>query len=614
MTDSYCALDVTVDDPFPASAAYPKDTKAYYSIDLSEMGGGTEAGLLDVCSYLSQQPNSDPSDCVVIPDSGGALKIAKDVVPDDPTSTWSFGVTGPTPLTIPLNGDSASVFYPVTSGTYDIAESALAPTSLSQYDTTWNCSEGAVVIASGTGTSISDLPIGNGDIVTCAFTNTRNTGSLTIHKTLDDGGSGFRGDFAIDYDCDDGTVHDGTVYLAGGESQTISNIPTGTQCTVSEPTLPTAPTGYSWGTPVITGSPATIVTSPTAEVTVANSLTMIPVEITVCKDDTEGDPIAGWGVSLDDDAQETGADGCYTWPVTEPGTYTASEEARTGWTPQGDTTHDFVVVPGSGPFSHTFVNFQNVDITACKIKTNDQTVVPDWPVYLITNGQAGGLQYTGTDGCCTWTITEPGTYGVGENVLPFWTPVGDTSYDFGAVTSGSGPYSHTFYNYREPGCSLTQGYWNTHSEFGPAPEDPGWYNIGDVDGDTSSEGPNEEFFDSGQTWYETFMTKVKGGNAYYILAHQYMAAMLNVANGADPTVLGNTLADAEALLDYWDTVGPNSIPRNSPDRQTAIELADILDDFNNGLLPGGPGHCDTGRVGGEPIGTISGLPEWMKPE
>jgi hypothetical protein len=85
VTDSYCALDVTVDDPFPAGEAYPKDTKAYCSIDMTEMGGGaTPATLLDVCSYPSQQPNSDPSDCVFIPGTGGAIKIVKDVVPDDP--------------------------------------------------------------------------------------------------------------------------------------------------------------------------------------------------------------------------------------------------------------------------------------------------------------------------------------------------------------------------------------------------------------------------------------------------------------------------------------------------------------------------------------------------
>ena len=105
------------------------------------------------------------------------------------------------------------------------------------------------------------------------------------------------------------------------------------------------------------------------------------VDLTVCKEDTEGDPIAGWKVYLDGDEQVTGDDGCYTWTVTEPGTYTASEEARTGWTATPPITQDFVVTSGSGPFSHTFVNFEGVDITLCKTDTEVDPIA-GWGVYL----------------------------------------------------------------------------------------------------------------------------------------------------------------------------------------------------------------------------------------
>ena len=69
------------------------------------------------------------------------------------------------------------------------------------------------------------------------------------------------------------------------------------------------------------------------------------------------------------------------------------------------------------------------------------------------------------------------------------------------------------------GCTLTQGYWKTHSVLGPAKKaDPTWALVG---------GPNATFFLSGQTWYQVFWTAPKG-NAYYILAHQYEAAKLNI--------------------------------------------------------------------------------------
>jgi hypothetical protein len=162
------------------------------------------------------------------------------------------------------------------------------------------------------------------------------------------------------------------------------------------------------------------------------------------------------------------------------------------------------------------------------------------------------------------------------------------------LESGDEDTGNDFGNYRTPGCTLTQGYWKTHSEYGPAPEDPGWSLIGDVDGNGFEQGPDELFFDSGQTWYETFQTKVKAGNAYYILAHQYMAAVLNVANGADPYLVQQTLADAaDLLLQYSDD---KLIPRNDPNRLIAIGLADILDDFNNGILAGGPPHCTDSNV------------------
>lgn len=74
-------------------------------------------------------------------------------------------------------------------------------------------------------------------------------GKLKIKKVFTPLASGFTGTFTISYDCDDGTAHDGTVTLAAGESATISDIPVGTTCTVTEDTLPTAPNGWRFGIP-----------------------------------------------------------------------------------------------------------------------------------------------------------------------------------------------------------------------------------------------------------------------------------------------------------------------------------------------------------------------------
>ncbi|UNP31642.1 hypothetical protein [Lysobacter gummosus] len=125
------------------------------------------------------------------------------------------------------------------------------------------------------------------------------------------------------------------------------------------------------------------------------------------------------------------------------------------------------------------------------------------------------------------------------------------------------------------GCTYTLGYWKTHSTYGPAPYDATWAAIGE----------NTLFFSSGQTWYAVFWTPPKGGNAYYILAHQYMAARLNVEAGASaPTQVSSAIAQATA----WFTGRSTTAPKG-PARDTAINLAGILGSYNEGTT--GPGHC-----------------------
>jgi hypothetical protein len=128
------------------------------------------------------------------------------------------------------------------------------------------------------------------------------------------------------------------------------------------------------------------------------------------------------------------------------------------------------------------------------------------------------------------------------------------------------------------GCTLTQGYWKTHSREGPAPYDRRWGNIGPEEEDTA-------FFLSDQTWLEVFRTPVRG-NPYYSLAHQYMAAKLNVLAGADASAIGSALSMAEA---FFSAKTPSS-SLSAKARAELLALAALLDDFNSGRI--GPGHCD----------------------
>ena len=131
----------------------------------------------------------------------------------------------------------------------------------------------------------------------------------------------------------------------------------------------------------------------------------------------------------------------------------------------------------------------------------------------------------------------------------------------------------------DTGCSLTQGYWKTHSEHGPAPYDDTWAML--------PAGADTTLFSSSQSYYQVLWT-APGGNAYYVLAHQYIAAELNLLNGADGSAITADMAAARALL---ESKTPAQVATMKPkDKAAWIALASKLDAYNNGLT--GPGHCD----------------------
>lgn len=126
------------------------------------------------------------------------------------------------------------------------------------------------------------------------------------------------------------------------------------------------------------------------------------------------------------------------------------------------------------------------------------------------------------------------------------------------------------------GCTLTQGYWKTHSIYGPAPYDDTWALIGE----------DTPFFLSGKTYYEALWKQPKKGNPYWILAPQYIAAKLNVLNGA------STTPEVDAALAWAETFFNTYTPDYSFSKALKKDVtyyAGILDDYNNGYI--GPGHC-----------------------
>jgi hypothetical protein len=122
------------------------------------------------------------------------------------------------------------------------------------------------------------------------------------------------------------------------------------------------------------------------------------------------------------------------------------------------------------------------------------------------------------------------------------------------------------------GCTFTWGYWKNHFEEWP-----------------QGRTPDMDFFLSGMTWEEVLSTPVRG-NQYFNLGHQFIAAKLNALNGASTVALETELTTSENLFATYTPDAIRGLRGNAPLRKQFVNLAGILDEYNNGII--GPGHCD----------------------
>jgi hypothetical protein len=85
-------------------------------------------------------------------------------------------------------------------------------------------------------------------------------------------------------------------------------------------------------------------------------------------------------------------------------------------------------------------------------------------------------------------------------------------------------------------------------------------------------------------------TPPAGGNAYYMLAHQYIAVELNILAGADPSDVQEAFDDATELFETHTPEYIGGLRGNDPLRQEFIGLKNTLAHYNEGFI--GPGSCN----------------------
>jgi hypothetical protein len=124
------------------------------------------------------------------------------------------------------------------------------------------------------------------------------------------------------------------------------------------------------------------------------------------------------------------------------------------------------------------------------------------------------------------------------------------------------------------GCVRTQGYWKNHSVYAEHEHQRIPWPI------------DENTVLCEHSWYEWLWTAPEG-DGWIILVHQYIAAQLNVAAGAEASSdMQGSLDEAGAVLEACVVA----------DHAAATELADLLDGWNNGQM--GVAPCDGHDEGG----------------
>lgn len=172
-----------------------------------------------------------------------------------------------------------------------------------------------------------------------------------------------------------------------------------------------------------------------------------------------------------------------------------------------------------------------------------------------------------------------------------YTATAGTSYQFCVYANGGASGSKSSISLNAAGittsvqnCTFTQGYWKNHPSAWPVLS----LTLGTV---TYT-----------QAQLLLILGQPAGGNGLIALAHQLIAAKLNIANGADPTAASAAISSADALIGglVVPPIGGGSLPPSA-----TSGLTQTLDDYNNGIT--GPGHCADTPARSSTWGSIKSL-------
>jgi hypothetical protein len=236
----------------------------------------------------------------------------------------------------------------------------------------------------------------------------------------------------------------------------------------------------------------------------------------------------------------------------------------------------------------TFGNFVWYDANGNGVQDSGEFGLPGVTVTLTygdqtrtsTTGSGGAYQFAGLcGGNYTVRTTSPSTARSGRpglQVSPVNGAYGDTAKDsnanpFTATLSVNASDQTIDFGFKGVGgCTLTQGYWKTHSTVWPV----------------------SSLYLGGKLYTQTELLNILNspvkGDASIALAYQLIAAKLNLYGGSNvPPAVATWIAQADAYLANFAA----KIPLKSGGNATMTTLGASLDTYNNGQVAG-TSHCN----------------------
>ena len=374
------------------------------------------AKLINVCSYPSQEPNSDPSDCVITPNSA-FLTIVKKSSPTAGTFTFNTSTnaigTGST-FTFATSGDSGGTVFTGNRTLLTFPASTLEYVRETVPDG-WTLTSAACVIqtgGSGTPTGTADTSAGTGGKgvagvelregleTVCTFEDARDNPGLTLIKTVADAWPNVPGG---------AVATDWTLTATNTTTNVSKTFTTGVADQIAPGTYKLAesggpPTGYTAGkwscAPHALGGAnqdeLTIASGETVSCSIINTAqpaTLI-VKKTVVNDAGGNKHAVDFSVKLNNsttnypfvqNAEEFSGNadkGIYTFSGLAPGTYTVTENQQTGYDAPVYSNCSTLNIPRGGS-------------ATCEITNNDTKNIPggitDQSVVLHASVQFTGM-------------------------------------------------------------------------------------------------------------------------------------------------------------------------------------------------------------------------------